>query len=158
MSFDALVVLGCPVTAGRLLPPAARRVARAAQAYRDGLAPYVVASGGGCWDGTVEADEFARELMAEGVPERALLLERHSRNTRQNAAFTAKLLRPLGLSRVGVVSCDWHLPRALLCFARAGLDAHPVPAASPALSRRRRALRQLHELGAWFCDWALAGR
>lgn len=158
MSFDALVVLGCPVAQGRLLPPAARRVARAVRAYRDGLAPRVVVSGGARWAGTVEADAFARELIAEGIPERALLLERESRNTRENAAFTAALLRPLGLARVGVVSCDWHLPRALLCFDRAGLDAHAVPAESPALPRRRRALRTLHELGAWLLDFALAGR
>jgi uncharacterized SAM-binding protein YcdF (DUF218 family) len=155
---DALVVLGCPVHAGALPPPAARRVARASKAYREGLSSRVVVSGGRRWDGFVEADVLGAELVRQGVPEAALLLERQSRTTRENARYTAELLGPLGARKVFVVSCDWHLPRALFCFARFGLEAEAVPVPAPPLPFARRTLRQLREEGAWLLDRALLAR
>jgi uncharacterized SAM-binding protein YcdF (DUF218 family) len=156
--FDALVLLGCPVRAGALPPPAARRVARAVLAYEAGLSTRVVVSGGRIWDGRVEAEALAAELVRRGVPERALLLERASRSTRQNARYTERLVTPLGIRRVGLVTCDFHAARALFCFRRVGLEAEAVTAASPPLPFRRRTLRQLRELGSWALDGALARR
>jgi len=158
VTLDALVVLGCPVHAGGLPPPAARRVERAARAYREGVSSRIVVSGGGRWDGFVEADVLAGELVRQGVPEAALLLERQSRTTRQNARYTARLLGPLGTRKVFVVSCDWHLPRALFCFERFGLEAEAVPAPAPPLPFARRTLRQLREESAWLLDRALLAR
>ncbi|HEX7453720.1 MAG TPA: YdcF family protein, partial [Polyangiaceae bacterium] len=84
-------------------------------------------------------------LVAEGIPERALEREGWSRSTRQNAHFAAKLLLPRGVFRVGVVTCDWHMPRALSCFRGAGFDAQPVPAISPQVSVAATLLRQTRE-------------
>lgn len=158
MTLDALVLLGCPVHAGALPPPAARRVARAARAYREGVSSRLVVSGGRRWDGFVEADVLGAELVRQGVPEGALLLERRSQSTRENARYTAELLGPLGARKVFVVSCDWHLPRALFCFERFGLEAEAVPAPAPPLPFARRTLRQLREEGAWLLDRALLAR
>jgi uncharacterized SAM-binding protein YcdF (DUF218 family) len=154
--YDALVLLGCRVAAGTLPSAAARRVARTAQAFDAGLAPRVVVSGGRAWEGVVEADRLARELVQLGVPDRALLLERGSLTTRDNAVLTARLLAPLGLRHVGVVTCDWHLARALWSFRREGLEADGIGAISPPLARHRRALRSLREHGAWLLDRARA--
>lgn len=156
MRFDALVLLGCRVSAGSLPGAASRRVARAAAAYRDGLSERIVVSGGRAWDGVVEADALAAELESAGVPRAALLLERASRTTRENARLSVQLLRELGARRVGVVSCDWHLARALWCFRRAGIDAEAVPAPSPPLPPLRRSLRGAKERGAWLLDRAVA--
>jgi uncharacterized SAM-binding protein YcdF (DUF218 family) len=154
--FDALVLLGCRVAAERLPGPAARRVARTALAYHDGSSARVVVSGGRAWVGLVEADVLAAELETAGVPRRALLLERASRTTLENARLTAPLLAELGARRVGLVSCDWHLARALWCFRRAGIVAEPVPAPSPRVSAFRRGLRGAREQGAWLLDRAVA--
>lgn len=156
MRFDALVLLGCRVTAGSLPGAAARRVARAAAAYADGLSARVVVSGGRAWDGLVEADALGAELEQAGVPASALTLERASRTTLENARLTAPLLVDLGAKSVGLVSCDWHLPRALWCFRRAGVVAEPVPAASPSLPALRRGLRAAREHGAWLFNRAEA--
>jgi uncharacterized SAM-binding protein YcdF (DUF218 family) len=158
LPFDALVLLGCRVEEGALLPPAARRVARAALAYEAGLSTRIVVSGGRAWAGSVEADVFARELVRRGVPESALLLEGESRSTRENARYTERLVSPLGIRRVGLVSCDFHLPRALFCFRRVGLEAEAIAATSPPLPFGRRTLRQLRELGSWALDGVFAGR
>jgi uncharacterized SAM-binding protein YcdF (DUF218 family) len=157
VTFDALVLLGCRV-AEVPSPVVRRRVARAAQAYRDGLSSRIVVSGGCIWGGLVEADVLAAGLVREGVPEAALLLERDSHTTRDNARCSERLLKPLGARRVGVVTCDWHLERALYCFERVGLRAEGVPAPSPALPFGRRTLRQLREEGAWLLDRAILGR
>jgi len=158
VTLDALVLLGCRVAPGVLSPPAARRVARAAEAYREGLSTRIVVSGGKCWEGVCEADVLADALVKEGIPETALLLERASLTTRENARESERVLRPFGARRVGVVSCDWHLRRALFCFRRVGLTAEGVPAPSPALPFVRRTLRQLREEGTWLLDRALLGR
>jgi len=142
----SLVLLGCRVTGpATLSPTAARRAARAAQAFRAGLSGHVLACGGKTWAGVREADALCAFLAAAGIPERALEREIWSRSTRQNAHFAAKLLLPRGLFRVGVVTCDWHMPRALCCFRGAGFDAEPVPAAAPQLSVAQTLLRQTRE-------------
>lgn len=152
MSFDALVLLGCKVAAGALPPTAARRVACAARAFEAGLAPRVVVTGGRVWEGVIEADRLAQELTRHGVPEGALLLERASLTTRDNAVLTAHLLAPLGLRRLGVVTCDWHLPRALWSFRHEGLEVEGVPATSPLITGHRRVVRELRERGAFLLD------
>ena len=156
MAYEALVLLGCRVAAGTLPPAAARRVACAARAFAEGLAPRVVASGGRRWDGIVEADRLALELARLGVPESAILRERESWTTRDNAVRTARLLAPLGVRHIGVVSCDWHLARALWSFRREGFDAEGVPALTPPLPAQRRLALFLREQGAWLLDRARA--
>lgn len=156
MAFDALVLLGCRVTSGELPGPARRRVEAAVAAFAAGLAPRVAVTGGKRWGATIEAEELARALRAAGVPSDAILCERAATNTFENARFTAKLLAPLGLTRVGLVTCDWHLPRALWNFRRAGLTADPLPAPSPEVALGERALRTLGERAAFLHDRAVA--
>lgn len=155
MAFDALVLLGCRVVRDALPGPARRRVDTAAAAFATGLAPRVAVTGGKRWDGTMEAEELARALGERGVPESAILLERAAMNTSENARFTAQLLRPLGVLRVGLVTCDWHLPRALWNFRQAGLIAEPVPALSPEVTARKRVWRTLGERAAFWHDRAV---
>jgi uncharacterized SAM-binding protein YcdF (DUF218 family) len=141
-----LVLLGCRVTGPMTLSAAAaRRAERTAQAFQAGLAPRVLVCGGKAWASVREADAMCAFLAARGVPEQALERELWSRSTRQNAHFAAKLLLPRGLFRVGVVTCDWHMPRALCCFRGAGFDALPVPAAVPQLTTGETLLRQARE-------------
>ncbi len=125
---DALVVLGCRVR-GSGEPSGAldRRLRMAAMGYAEGLAPRVVASGGQSWNGHIEALVMKRELLRHGVPERAISVELASLSTRTNAWFCARLLDELGAQRVVVVSCAWHLPRALALFRRQGLTALAPP-------------------------------
>lgn len=131
MPFDALVVLGCRVASGGLSHAARRRVERAAQAYAEEGAELVIASGGKAWDGRKECEVFARGLRERGVPEERLLEESRSLTTRGNALGVARLLRGRASARLGLVTCDWHLPRALRLFQRLGFWPIGVPAASP---------------------------
>jgi len=114
-------------------------------------AKLALACGGRAWGGLVEADAIARILVAEGVPEEAIVRARCSLDTRDNARFAASLLGRRGLGRVLLVTCSWHLPRAAGLFRSAGLEVegHAVEPLDPT-SRRRvywRARELLATLG-----------
>lgn len=63
-----------------------------------------------------------------GVPRTRLILENRSRNTQENAAFSAALVQPKPGERWLLVTSAWHMPRAIGCFRQAGftVDAFPV--------------------------------
>jgi len=129
-----LVLLGCRVVGpAALSAPARRRAMHAVRAHHTGLTSHIVACGGKVWDGVREADALCAFLLQNGVPEAALERESTSRSTRQNAHYAAELLLPRGLQRVWLVTCDWHMGRALRSFQGAGFDPEPLPALSPAI-------------------------
>jgi len=71
------------------------------------------------------------ELMARSARDdfgaRVRWVEPLSRDTWENAAFSAPLLRAAGISRVFLVTHDWHMRRALVAFRHAGIEAVPMP-------------------------------
>ncbi len=75
---------------------------RAAELYRQGLAPWVVFSGGlgrntsGLF-GTSEAERFAAIAVKAGLPESAILLETRSANSAENFLFTKAMLEEHGI-------------------------------------------------------------
>lgn len=156
VSFDVLVVLGCPVPGGQLSHTARRRVERAARAYREEGATLVIASGGKTWHGFQECDVFARALIEHGVAEACVTQEAQSHSTRGNARGTAELLRGKPVGRLGLVTCDWHMPRALQLFRRSGLAPIPVPATSPARPLQVALLRFARERLSLALDLLLA--
>ncbi len=145
-ALDAAVILGCRVeTNGAPSCALERRAARALELLRSGLTTRLVASGGRAWGEHVEADAIARWLVERGVSRERILLERLSLTTVENAMFVAELAARHRLGTIGVVTCDWHLPRAMASFTDVGLSCVAIAAPSPELpekERRRRALRE----------------
>jgi uncharacterized SAM-binding protein YcdF (DUF218 family) len=100
-------------------------------ARRTGL-PLLVAGGVLRPDRPAVSVRFAHYIEHElGVPVR--WTEERSRTTRENALFTAELLRAADIQRVALVTHAWHMPRAYAAFERAGLEvlAAPTADASP---------------------------
>lgn len=76
------------------------------------------------------AGMMARSLRDDfGVPVR--WKEDRSRDTWENAAFSAAILKPAGITRVYLVTNFWHMRRALLAFRAAGLDPVAAPVRQP---------------------------
>lgn len=122
---DAIVVLGTRLRPdGSLSGVGEERLRAGVELWRRGIAPLIVLTGGRdrlARAAITEADAFATRAKQLGVPGSALLLERDSRNTADNARHLAKLLPEP--RRVVVVTQPFHLRRSLLWFRRAGFDA-----------------------------------
>jgi uncharacterized SAM-binding protein YcdF (DUF218 family) len=131
----AMVVLGGAVSPPRLggseidLNSAADRVWYAARLFHAGKAQMLILSGG--YDSERHAFSEARAMAAFltdlGVPDQAMVLEEQSRNTRQNAAFSAAILKACGIERILLVTSALHMPRAVALFAAQGLQVIPAP-------------------------------
>lgn len=78
--------------------------------------------------GASEADVISRHADSLRLPRSRLILENRSRNTHENAAFTAALVQPKPGERWLLVTSAWHMPRAVGCFRQAGftVEAYPV--------------------------------
>lgn len=115
------------------------RVIYAAQLYRQGLAPRIIASGGtGLRDRYPQAETEAQAMKAAlilmGVPAQAILTEDQSLNTRQNMALTAEVLATNHiLGKLAVVTSATHMPRAIATAHKSGLkvDAYPTDWVTP---------------------------
>jgi uncharacterized SAM-binding protein YcdF (DUF218 family) len=148
---DAIVVLGCRVLpSGKPTTAANRRANRAAEAFLDGVAPHVIASGGRRWGQLIEADMLRDGLLRGGVPEKAITRELWSLTTHENAIFSAEILRRLGARQVAVVTCDWHVERAIANFRAVGVDAWPLPSMGIRRGIMGRVYRFGHER---ICTW-----
>jgi uncharacterized SAM-binding protein YcdF (DUF218 family) len=133
--FDAIVVLGGGVRPEGGTRPVAelgagslRRVVCGISYFRQGLAPYLVLSGGNgnpYGPGPLEAEEMQKAAVVLGVPESALLLEPNSRTTSENAVNTKLLLDDR--TRILLVTSAIAMPRAVGAFERQGFSVVPGP-------------------------------
>jgi uncharacterized SAM-binding protein YcdF (DUF218 family) len=130
---SAIVVLGDAVAPGA--PPrnwadlneSADRIVHASRLFRAGKAPLVVATGGAdAGSAAVQkpADATADLLVEWGVSRDAILLERESRTTYENAIYTKTLLDARGIDGpVLLVTSAAHMWRSMLLFESAGITA-----------------------------------
>jgi uncharacterized SAM-binding protein YcdF (DUF218 family) len=64
-------------------------------------------------------------VVAYGIPRESILIENRSHDTRENALFTAELLRNDARQKV-LITSDYHMFRASRAFRKAGLDVSPL--------------------------------
>ena len=128
---DAIVVLGGATngaTHGNRLADVndqADRLLHALALYKAGKAPVIVVSGGSrSWEAP-ESVLMSEILQAMGVPEDAIIEERVSRNTLENARYTRDVLAKHNLSRVLLVTSAFHMRRAETMFRLQGVDVIP---------------------------------
>jgi uncharacterized SAM-binding protein YcdF (DUF218 family) len=109
---DALVVLGDDNYA-------ADRAFHAAELYREGVAPVVVASGRMLRQNFSIADVMAHDLESFGVPAKSIVkLSNRAQDTREEAAEVARLIQARGWKRVLVVTSNYHARRARFIYER----------------------------------------
>jgi uncharacterized SAM-binding protein YcdF (DUF218 family) len=129
---EAIVVLGGAVRVPTLRHPASGlinssdRVLHAFRLYHAGKAPLVLCSGGG--PKFAEASIMGDLLREWGVPPEALLLEKQSLDTHQNALFSYAILHARGVQRILLVTSASHMTRATAAFQKAGFTVISSPA------------------------------
>ena len=86
----------------------------------------ILVSGGAPFGGRPEAETMA-ESLEQDFQARNILVEDQSKDTVENAEFSARILKQRGITRIALVSQAWHLPRATRLFEQQGLTAYPAP-------------------------------
>ena len=132
---QAIVVLGggtdgfAPEYAGdRVSSLTLSRVRYAARLFNLPGRPILVSGGSVSGETTPEAAQM-RALLEEELRVPVRWVEDRSRNTLENALETRRLLAPLGIRTVYLVTHAWHVPRARLAFEHAGFVVVPAPTA-----------------------------
>ena len=126
----AIVVLSFEVARGRekldVGPMTLERLRAGAALHRRTGLPLLVSGGR-----ISPEDEPLAALMARSLAEdfgvRVRWAETRSRNTWENAAFSADMLREDGTTSAYVVTHGWHMPRALAAFAQHRFHAVAAP-------------------------------
>jgi len=151
--WDAIVVLGCRVTeTGRPSVALRVRVERAVELQREGFAPTVIFTGGVGDAGYSEAAVAAQTARELGLPASAIVMERASTSTEENARFAAATSRA---SRVLLVTDAYHVFRAERVFGRYFAQVRGVGTVNPYVwPRVRGALREV----AAIASYGLRGR
>lgn len=97
----------------------ADRAARAAELYRQGMAPFVVASGRQLRPYAGVAELMEHDLIERGVPKDKIVRLAHSAdNTREEAAALVQLAAEQKWKKVIVVTSNYHTRRARYIFHR----------------------------------------
>jgi uncharacterized SAM-binding protein YcdF (DUF218 family) len=122
---DAIVVLGDDNYGGD-------RAARAAELFKAGWAPRVVASGRFLRPYASITDLEEHDLKSDGVPQEAIIRFQHNaENTREEAAALRQLILQQGWKRILLVTSNYHTRRSRYICARsfpAGTVLRVVPA------------------------------
>jgi uncharacterized SAM-binding protein YcdF (DUF218 family) len=109
---DALVVLGDDNYSGD-------RAFHAAELYREGVAPVIVASGRMLRQNASAADLIEHDLESFGVPAASIVkLSHRADNTKDEAIEVAKLVEARHWKRVLVVTSNYHARRARFIYGR----------------------------------------
>ncbi len=104
------------------------RVRYAARLYRQTGLPVLV-SGGTVFGGgsTVSEASLMKEALEEDFHVPVTWIEERSRNTAENAAYSATILRAAGVRTFFLITDANHMVRAVEAFRRDGLDPVPAP-------------------------------
>ncbi len=126
-SADVIIVLGgatVPALKPRVhieVADSYDRLLHGMRLFRAGKAPHLLLSGGNLIELTgvdqSEAQQYRTLALESGIPDSVLVLEERSRNTRENALYTAQTMRERGWKNALLVTSASHMPRAAAAFS-----------------------------------------
>lgn len=156
---DAIVVLGGTVS--NRIPPrkevqeiSGSRLVPAAWLFKAGKAQKIIVSSGTDYsqaDGSrrAESQDMADFLVALGVPSKSIIQESRSRNTYENAKYTAELVKDSAMKSILLVTSAFHMPRSVAMFKKFGVtNVVPFPSDHRITNTGVRAGDFLPEIGA----------
>ena len=125
---DVICVFGAAQYGGKPSPVLRARLDHALALYEHGIAPVVLTLGGSAPGDSFSEGQVGRAyLMANGVPEKAIIAETESRSTDEQAHRVVVIARTNGYRRVVIVSDPTHLFRIREICARDGLAVLTSP-------------------------------
>jgi uncharacterized SAM-binding protein YcdF (DUF218 family) len=134
---DVILVLGAAQYNGRPSPVFRARLDHAIDLYHRGLASRLLVTGGvGVGDTLSEGEVGRRYAMRNGVPEGAILVERHGATSAESMRAAAALMRAHGRRTALVVSDPYHMLRIELLALRFGIRPYRAPTPGTPATRR----------------------
>lgn len=125
---DAIVVLGAAQFNGVPSDVFAARLDHAVALFRDGLAPYLIVTGGKQpGDRTTEAATARAYAMAQGVPDDRILMEDRGRTTFESLQAVEVVMRKHDLHSAVFVSDRTHMLRVLRIAIDLGVQSWGSP-------------------------------
>ncbi|WP_396189699.1 YdcF family protein [Flavobacterium sp.] len=85
----------------------------------------ILVTGGAPYGGRPEAEAMA-ESLTKDFQATTIWTENASKDTAENATFSADILKELNVSSIALVSQTWHLPRATDLFEQQGFTVYPA--------------------------------
>lgn len=132
---DAIVVLGAAQYNGRPSPVLRARLDHALALYRDALAPRILVTGGvGRGDKESEATVARRYLLAQRIPDSAVVMQPQGRSTAASMSAVADWLESRGFHSAVLVSDPFHMLRLRLEARRTGLKVYTSPTETSPIS------------------------
>ena len=134
---DGIIVLGGPLDADLssahgvpVISGAADRIVSAAalaHRYPNARLIYTGGSPNLFSNDAREADYATALFQSLGIPKSRLIMERQSRNTKENAEFSKQVAMPKQGERWLLVTSAYHMPRSIGLFRQAGFPVEPYP-------------------------------
>lgn len=107
------------------------RLLQTMQLYHDHKIKKILLTGGSGfvnYQDWKESGLIAKVLLKSGVKAEDIILENNSRNTYENAVYSAKMLQTGNYgSRYLLITSATHMKRSLACFRKAGIQTVPFP-------------------------------
>jgi uncharacterized SAM-binding protein YcdF (DUF218 family) len=130
---DVIIVLGCNTLSHNGTPISScigARSSHAADLYKEGLAPTIIATGGPTAgpDRPTESQVLQSVLESDGVPPSAIVQENRALDTIQNMAYSKQIMLEHGWHSAILVTEPFHIKRATLIAHDDGMTVYPSPA------------------------------
>ena len=142
---DVVLVLGAAQYAGTPSKVLEARLRHAKNLYDEGVAPYIVTTGGNQpGDTYTEASAGVRWLTEQGVPENRVIAIGEGNDTLGSLKAAARSIHDRGWRTAVIVSDPWHSLRARTMASDVGLDAWTSPTHSgPIVQTRQTQIRYI---------------
>jgi uncharacterized SAM-binding protein YcdF (DUF218 family) len=142
---DVVLVLGAAQYAGTPSKVLEARLRHAKTLYDEGVAPYIVTTGGNQpGDTYTEASAGVRWLTEQGVPKNRVIAIGEGNDTLGSLKAAARSIHDRGWQTAVIVSDPWHSLRARTMASDVGLDAWTSPTHSgPIVQTRQTQVRYI---------------
>jgi uncharacterized SAM-binding protein YcdF (DUF218 family) len=125
---DVIIVLGAAEYRGRPSPVLQSRLDHALSLYRQGLAPYILTTGGAGGDPDFTEGEVGRDYLAEhGVRSEDIITEAEGATTAQSLDSAAETMHRMNLHSCIVVSDGYHIYRVKRLLQAQGIEVYGSP-------------------------------
>jgi uncharacterized SAM-binding protein YcdF (DUF218 family) len=110
----------------------ADRIMHTVLLYKEGIIKNILITGGYYKLGTGkiknESEQIKNVMLLSGIPDSVITIEGMSRNTRENALFTAEILKKdFPQQKYLLITSAFHIPRSVACFEKVGIKADTFP-------------------------------